>query len=478
MKKHLCFITAFAALNVFLSFSVSAQSEMSYSQWSQSDLQSAELAASRTGNTSPENAVMYSSSRIDWTKKLFISDVSLDVVKAGIPLPSGKASSVNRIQLQLPVLIKDPLLSIYVDDYYTLGDIVLQGDLTLEELTRIIDSSKQTPAVFAKGGNQLLTTHTMELKNINSALIKHKNPYVQQKPIDMISTRSYTGIIIDARGSLPVQGEFVNSRASPCLFPKIWNDRMDLMYEKNMVDPEIAAESMIVAYGSDSDFRNYSDRVGNDPIWITAKKIFGSNRCDPVISYDDYLRITTNAQNLKLLQEGKVVILLDQDQLVHSVSAPQKNRSYYLNYHWIRREFYEDAVPDVVINDAQYGMEISVENLRFVADSAELLPEEKDRIIEISSQLKKITDSGEFTILVEGHTADVNKPQGQLNLSIERAQAIIEILVEQGISRDILTYKGYGGTVPVATNSTPEGRAQNRRVKITVMPKASYVQTQ
>ena len=117
-----------------------------------------------------------------------------------------------------------------------------------------------------------------------------------------------------------------------------------------------------------------------------------------------------------------------------------------------------------------------MQNLRFIADSPELLPEEKPRIHQIAQSLKKITDSGEFSILVEGHTADVNKPNGQLTLSIQRTQTIIDILIEQGVNKDIFTYRGYGGTKPVADNSTPEGRARNRRVEITVMPKASYVQ--
>ena len=88
----------------------------------------------------------------------------------------------------------------------------------------------------------------------------------------------------------------------------------------------------------------------------------------------------------------------------------------------------------------------------------------------------QILANSDFSILVEGHTADVNKPNGQLILSIQRAQAIIDALSQEGIDRSIFTYKGYGGTLPVADNDTPEGRAQNRRVVITVMPKSSYIQ--
>ena len=82
------------------------------------------MAAAASAHVDPKNAVMTSTSEVNWTKKTFSSDVSMDIIKAGIPMPSGKGTSVNRIKMQLPVLVKDPLLSIYVDNSKTLGDLV------------------------------------------------------------------------------------------------------------------------------------------------------------------------------------------------------------------------------------------------------------------------------------------------------------------------------------------------------------------
>ena len=59
---------------------------------------------------------------------------------------------------------------------------------------------------------------------------------------------------------------------------------------------------------------------------------------------------------------------------------------------------------------------------------------------------------------------------------IERANAIVDALVEQGVKREILSTRGFGGTVPVGDNKTAEGRALNRRVEIKVMPGNTTVQ--
>ncbi len=470
MKK--CFFS----LPVFflLSLSLGAQN---YVRYSQDELDRAEKMAAQSGHSSAEKSVMESTSFIDWKKNTFTSDITLDVEKAKIPMPSGRQSASNRIKLGLPLLIKDPLLSIYVDSQNTLEDLVQSQTTSLQAITDIIDSAKMKAPYFKNASNLLSTSHTISLKDIAAPLVKHKSPYQMEKPIDTIASRSYSGIIIDARGTYDVHGEFTKSKISPCLFPRIWNEEMTLVYERNMVDANVAKEKMIVEYGSSSNFDDYAGRIGNDPLWIKAKKVYGQNRCDPVISYDDYLRIASNQNNLNLLRQGKVVIILDKDQLSCKVTAPDRNRQYYLDYEQLRRELYQSLVPDVVISDrGDTGMEIDVEKLQFIADSAELLPSEKERIKKIAENLKEILSNGDYTILVEGHTADVNKPEGQLKLSIERAQSVIDILVAQGIDRSLFTSKGYGGTQPLASNDSPEGRAQNRRVKITVMPKKTSVQ--
>ena len=175
------------------------------------------------------------------------------------------------------------------------------------------------------------------------------------------------------------------------------------------------------------------------------------------------------------MQEGKLVILLDKENIVYDISVPEKDLSYYVKYNAVKQYFYENKVPGVTISDSIDGILFSVD-LKFYPDSAELLPSEKPRIQVIAENLANLLMDDGYTILIEGHTADVGKPVGQLNLSIERTRTVMNALIDLGLDEKLFTYKGYGGTLPIASNETEEGRAQNRRVDITARPRATYIQ--
>ncbi|MBO9202324.1 MULTISPECIES: OmpA family protein [Niastella] len=69
-------------------------------------------------------------------------------------------------------------------------------------------------------------------------------------------------------------------------------------------------------------------------------------------------------------------------------------------------------------------------------------------------------------LMIEGHTDNVGKPATNLLLSQKRADAVKNYLVQKGLDANRLEAKGYGQEKPVADNTTPEGKAANRRVEL------------
>lgn len=414
-------------------------------------------------------------SSINWITREFKTNISLDTKKANLQMPSGKKTASNNIIQKMPPLTQPALLSIFEDSTNNLSDRVIENRLSLDDVYDFIMNGYKTPDVFSQDIKYLKTTNTLKINDLGKKLVNHKQPYTPEKPIEYTPSRAYTGIIIDARGSQPVHGEYVKSEVYPCLFPQIWDDQMNRVFEKNLVDPKVVISEGLVKYHYSDNLADYEEKVGSDPLYIKASQVYGRNRCDPIIKHKDALKILTIPENVKLLQEGKIVILLDKQNLIYDIQVPEKNQAYYYKYNAIKQYFYDNKVPGIKFEDSGIGLRFTAD-LKFYPDSPELLPSELQRIQFIADKLKEILQDDGYTILVEGHTADVGKPVGQLNLSIERTRTVMNALIDEGLDKGIFTYKGYGGTMPVATNATEEGRAQNRRVDITARPRATYIQ--
>ncbi len=426
-------------------------------------------------NTQQDNTRIEAVSSINWITREFVTKISLDTKKSDIQMPSGKKVASTYIKSKMLPLIQPPLLSLFENSENDLSETVIQENLTLDQVYHFIMGGHKTPDVFSKDLNYLNTTNSVNANELGKLLVRHNYAYNPQKPIDTVPSRVFSGIIIDARGAFPVHGEYVESDVYACFFPQIWDDQMNSIYEKNIVDPETVMQKGLVGYHYSDDVSIYEDRVGSDPLYIKATQVFGRNRTDPIIKRRDALKILTVPENIKLLQEGKVVILLDKENLIYDISVPEKTPAYYVKYDSVKQYFYENKIPEVTISDTSMGIMYSV-NLRFYPDSPELLPSEKGRIELIAENLMSILEDEGYTILIEGHTADVGKPVGQLNLSIERTRTVMKALIDEGLDEKIFTYKGFGGTMPIADNDTEEGRAQNRRVNIIARPRATYIQ--
>ncbi len=78
----------------------------------------------------------------------------------------------------------------------------------------------------------------------------------------------------------------------------------------------------------------------------------------------------------------------------------------------------------------------------------------------------------ETLVRVEGHTDSQGSQEYNKELSIRRATAVKNLLLQQRVADSRIEIVGYGETMPVATNSTEAGRQKNRRVEIKIAPQA------
>jgi len=123
---------------------------------------------------------------------------------------------------------------------------------------------------------------------------------------------------------------------------------------------------------------------------------------------------------------------------------------------------------DVEVTDKDESVSYSSEgDVLFGNNEDEILPEAES---DLEAVVADIADRGTpVAVLVEGHTDDVGTEEHNLDLSERRAEAVATWLVERGgLDAGLVTTAGYGFAHPRADNGTDEGRAQNRRVVITI----------
>ncbi|MFP3089003.1 OmpA family protein [Treponema sp. TIM-1] len=125
------------------------------------------------------------------------------------------------------------------------------------------------------------------------------------------------------------------------------------------------------------------------------------------------------------------------------------------------------GITDTSVRIVDEGISISLENIQFQPDSAELLPAEKVKLDQIAGVLQKYR---ERDILVGGHTALAGSAEDRMVLSRERAAAVADYLIEKKArSPDRIVVRGYGAEQPLGDHNTEAGRRKNRRVEITIL---------
>ena len=115
--------------------------------------------------------------------------------------------------------------------------------------------------------------------------------------------------------------------------------------------------------------------------------------------------------------------------------------------------------------ETERGLVVNVSDVLFDFDSANLKPGAREKVARIASILHSHAD---LKIEVEGHTDSVGSDSYNQRFSERRAESVRTGLVQQGVNRDVVGTAGFGESRPVATNGTPSGRQQNRRVEIVI----------
>jgi outer membrane protein OmpA-like peptidoglycan-associated protein len=123
---------------------------------------------------------------------------------------------------------------------------------------------------------------------------------------------------------------------------------------------------------------------------------------------------------------------------------------------------------DVPMKPIKEGEAVVLKNIFF--ETAKFNLEEKSKV-ELEKLFAFLNKNITVKIEISGHTDNVGNKQANITLSDNRAKSVYNFLLEKGIEKTRLTYKGYGDEKPIDTNDTEIGRANNRRTEFKIIGK-------
>jgi len=267
------------------------------------------------------------SGAIEWDKMEINAVVSLDMASAGLRLPNGRVQSEALIAAEYVRLIRPGILNLQVDSSSNIADLVSRGEWNSFDVENIALQVHSVPPALSPDFSSLLASYTLAMEEISLALIRHQRAADIPRTLNPVSTPAYTGIIIIADESLPIHGTKIAALTRPCLFPKIWDADMKLIFERNMLNPEVGTmvryftTKEIFAAGPSGLSPQITAITGSYPLRIFARGVFGIHPTDPIISREDALQIISSEENRSLLREGRVVIIIDDTVLRSSLSG-------------------------------------------------------------------------------------------------------------------------------------------------------------
>jgi outer membrane protein OmpA-like peptidoglycan-associated protein len=171
----------------------------------------------------------------------------------------------------------------------------------------------------------------------------------------------------------------------------------------------------------------------------------------------DYLKLYANEQrvlnvpNAKLGRSKQIFLFLNgwsatETRMVANVRVAAGGRAMY----------------DALMSNGR----VATQGILFDTGSDRIRPESTPTLKEMVAMLR---EHAELKLAIEGHTDNVGDATANQGLSEKRAAAVKAFLVAQGIDESRLKSAGFGASKPVASNDTPEGKQQNRRVELVKM---------
>lgn len=175
------------------------------------------------------------------------------------------------------------------------------------------------------------------------------------------------------------------------------------------------------------------------------------------ITEKEEILINNNKQYVEASIVGGGARLIEQEKELKRKKKNQQAKDILSQIEGVKVSSFQDAEGKEQVKATMQG------DILFAFDKYELSPDAIIVMEKLSSALSKIESQ---KINIVGHTDNIGENSYNTTLSLNRANSVRDFLKEKGYPAELIQIEGRGYNQPIATNTTPEGRAKNRRVDI------------
>ncbi len=229
--------------------------------------------------------------------------------------PGARFQAENRIEEALPALYIEAVEGIPVDSYDTVGQRLQADDLLFRRVSELARSAgREVSASFSEDMHRVIVQYRFPFYGSEGLIvpfIQHERAFPIPRILGFTPSRSFTGLVIYARGELPSHGKSVSERVHPALLPRLFDADMNPVLSPEMCDPKFLVRWGVAAYAYSDDETLFRERVGDLPLRTMARGVFGRNATDLLLPEEAARQLLSREANRQLLREGRILIILD-----------------------------------------------------------------------------------------------------------------------------------------------------------------------
>ncbi len=246
-----------------------------------------------------------------WKTGTYQLSVTHPLPQTLLALPRAEAESEAAIDAAKSALFMDAVSTLVIDSSHTVSDAAAEDSAysgRLHDLARAALKDQLYLSTDFTAQTAHFTFPLFGARGIASPLYP-KAVTPPPSRLGYVPSRVFTGLVIYARDRIPSVGESQDQYPTPALFPRLFDEEMNVFYDKSMCLSSALAAWGMVGYDDTIDDNAITKRAGKEPMYIAARAVFGTYHTDLVISTLSVRQLLSVPGNLDILRQGRVIVI-------------------------------------------------------------------------------------------------------------------------------------------------------------------------